>query len=368
MSDVVNTAEILPQMTQVAIDMLEAIDHKPFKQRAKEIAKTLLGRDRASDRDPLFWPAGFLLLGLTAIAEFSRTGIAAEIGDRCLQAAKMYLDRWSSRGQQVSYTDDALAGCAMIACYRLAGEEAYLTMADAVYAYLMKAPTDAEGSVIYHPSGGNRCIYADGTGMVVLFLSEYALVRDRARESAFRLAKLQLANYRKYGMDEATGLPYHGYELCADGSAERKGLVGWGRATGFLLMGLAGYGKATTDPEIASFTKDLFSTVLKYRRRDGCFPWHLQSTNAHVDTSATAMIGWALAGSREWLSELSSVDEGKTGIRDIAAGLTAYVKDGTMTESLAECVDFGEHPQRYGVYPWGQGAALAFLSQFHRKG
>jgi hypothetical protein len=35
--------------------------------------------------------------------------------------------------------------------------------------------------------------------------------------------------------------------------------------------------------------------------------------------------------------------------------------DGRVGQTLAECLDFGNHPQVYGNYPWGQGAALIYL-------
>ena len=404
MSDGVNTTEIMPQMARVAIDMLAAIDHKPFKQRAKEFAKTLLGRGRASDRDPLFWPAGFLLLGLTEsdIPEARETAV-------------QYYRRWCDKKIPVRYADDALAGYAALRLYEETGDASARETAVTVYQFLKDAPRDAAGSIIYHPSAANRCVFADGAGMTALFLAAYG--RHDGRTAAYErlpgadqpvgdtgltvsgFAALQLDNYRKYGMDERTGLPYHGYLLReANGGAsenaageattdvflsEKKGIIGWGRAVGFLLMGASAVAAMQRDDDAAEpekhsdhiagaadIARTLSAAAHAAIRPDGLFSWQLTAPEGHVDTSATAMIGWALAQMETEIADrtASTVTQKATltersGIDRMAEALRDYVtSEGRMTESLAECVDFGEHPQRYGVYPWGQGAAMAFLS------
>ncbi len=365
--------ELTDKMTRASIDMLQKIRHKPVSQRGRDFLKRLLGRGRASDRDMLFWPAGFLLLGLV------------ESGDpEAKAAAARYFEHWVGRKEPVRYADDALAGYAALRLYEETEDAAARETAEAVSRFLCDAPRDAAGSIIYHPSPANRCIYADGTGMTALFLAAYGQhdgrtpgrellagadqpVGDTGRSvSAF--AKLQLDNYRKYGMDDRTGLPYHGYLLkeAPDGdlTSEKKGLIGWGRAVGFLLMGEAGICAAGVEDD----RKRLLSAVSEDLRPDGLFPWQLTNPEGHVDTSASAMIGWALSrmetepgSSREGSETASSVKEM---IRQLTGGLSKHVTpEGLLTDSLAECVDFAQHPQRYGTYPWGQGAALAFLSR-----
>ena len=41
--------------------------------------------------------------------------------------------------------------------------------------------------------------------------------------------------------------------------------------------------------------------------------------------------------------------------------LMTMIRDGKVENTLAECIDFAQHPQVYGWYPWGQGAVLALL-------
>ena len=347
------TVTDLRGMAVKSMEMLAAVPDRSVKARAKRAAKRFLKRSSASEKDPIFWPAGFLMLGLAGYAEAFPDDEAAA---GCLDAVRERLEEWKKDGGKVRYADDSLAGCAMLMCHRLTGESCYMDMADGICEYLVdEAPKDAEGALIYHPSPVNSCIYADGTGMSALFLSGYAAAGGKDGDKALELAGRELASFMKHGTDEQTGLPYHGYLLTDGGSQEKKGLVGWGRAVGFLLMGMSSYCGITDDPEIKEYYETMTAAALKRQRADGCFPWLLTAADGHVDTAATAMIGWALANTGNGQHERETMS--------IAAGLKRYLKDGAMTEALAECVDFGEHPQRYGCYPWGQGASLAFFSR-----
>ena len=49
---------------------------------------------------------------------------------------------------------------------------------------------------------------------------------------------------------------------------------------------------------------------------------------------------------------------------NILEGLLPLIGDGVVTGSLAECVDFGNHPQNYGHNAWGQGAVLAAFARY----
>ena len=47
--------------------------------------------------------------------------------------------------------------------------------------------------------------------------------------------------------------------------------------------------------EINKYFNELIATVMKYQRSDGSFSWQLQAIDGHEDTSASAMIGYALS-------------------------------------------------------------------------
>ena len=59
------------------------------------------------------------------------------------------------------------------------------------------------------------------------------------------LAVLQIVNFLSYGMDGKTGLPYHGYDMT---DSCKYGIIGWGRAVGWLLRGMMGCTRALIHP------------------------------------------------------------------------------------------------------------------------
>ncbi len=395
------TEQELRQLQARCGEMLSLRLHPTVADRMKRAVKTALGRAGANEQDPLFWPVGLLLMGLV---ESGRALRDAEV----LRQVYAYLQDWLRRDGTVQNTDDALAGVAALRLHTAcAGHETLRDLpgelpqeiASRIYAFLKEAPRDTEGSLYYHPTPSNSFVFADGAGMTALFLTEYARFIDtvtgdgQTAGQADALARTQLINYRRNGMDTRSGLPYHGYRLLpvtsgepspaagsmhcengvdtrsglpSDGDAsytavsgtpssdrtpltdssgrritEKQGLIGWGRAVGFLAMGgLPG----------------LIETALQYQRPDGFFSWYLPALEGHIDTSATAMLGIAMAAAPDCAAYESALAR-------MEAALLTRLDNGRILDSLAECIDFAEHPQRYGVNLWGMGSALLFLSQ-----
>lgn len=311
---------------------LAHINDTTAAQSLRKALKRLAGKSVAAP-DPIFWPAGMLMLGLVE---------AGKVEVTCL-------DAWISAGARVMHTDDALAGYVLVRLYELTGERKYLDAAEKTCAFLLSAPKDEERSIIYHPEIGenNRIIYADGAGMTALFLA--ACGRITQETEATELAQAQIENFLRHAMDEKTGLPYHAYDLA---SGEKLGIVGWGRAVGWLMMGMSELknGDRGDSSAVTSSWNRLAQDVLSYLRADGSFAWQLPAMEGHADTSATAMIGWAM---------LNAGEDHDASIRDY---LLSQTHDGVVTGALGECIDYGQYPQQYGVYPWGQGAALAYLA------
>ncbi len=331
-------------LIRVSAGYLLALQKQEPVRLIKDRLKKLLGKDVRS-RDELFWPLGMLLLGLL------------EAGEE--ESVRTFFDKWISRGKPVLFPDDALAAYVLVRLYETTGQEKYLEGADAAAEFLRTTERDPEGAIVYQPGKPVQNILADGAGMTALFLHRYGICRSDAE--AVRDAEKQLRCFFRHGMDEKTGLPYHGYDLK---SGERKGLIGWGRAAGWLLMGLAECGmtevQETQDPaDPDADGAGLLKTVLDYRREDGLFPWHLPAEDP-ADTSATGMIAWSLL-------QVQEPEKYRPEIIELLEGLTGQIHDGIVEGALAECVDLGVHPQKYGHYPWGQGAVLAALAGASRE-
>ena len=399
---------------------LDSIMEVSVKERLKDMAKSAMGRSVRS-KDPMFWPAGMLMLGLVEArglivrecfdkAETFIVSTERTIGDieaAILRHVKLWRDGYRSK---IDYIDDALAGAALLKLYvqgkdapasggmensgsghcksgqeicagKYAMSSEILDMcrfaADRIYEYLLNAKRDLEGTIVYNPGRNAANVFADGVGQTSMFLALYGKVFGNRQ--ALDIARTQLVNYMKFGSDERSGLIYHGYSLEKnhDGNLKvtKKGLLSWGRAAGWLMMGLSEYvtaasehgepGQGDSDDLLVNWYKELSATLLSYQRSDGCFSWQVQATDGPVDTSATGMILYGLGSFYEGKdrSKANGNEEYKDGISLALPGMLGNISAGRVGNALSSCDDFGVHYQSYGHYPWGQGAVLAALSK-----
>ena len=302
--------------------------------------RLLFGR-KIPKKDFFNWPVGLLLLGLWEAGE--------------TESVRRYFDEYLKKQEIFLRVDDALSGYVLVQLYRETGEETYAEAAHRLYAFLQEAPANAEGSLIYNPQAKNNAIFADGAGMAAMFFACYGMAFQK--KEALRRARGELLAFRAHGMEEDPFLPCHGFIL--DENA-KKGVIGWGRAVGWILMGLSVYLQETAavpDEEVRAFYRALCKSALTYEKDNGLYPWQLKQDEEKTDTSASAMIGFSyLYGGMVTDPRFQeAADRCFTTLYDEAT-------DGVVNGALAECLDFNNHPQNYGHYPWGQGAALAFLS------
>lgn len=326
------------------------------------LAKKMAGRDSGT-WDPVSWVPGMLLLGLL---EAGRTG-----------AVQRYLDRWMEDGTQVLRVDDALTGFVLVRLWEETREDRYRKAADEVWHFLQKAPVTKGGALIYYPSRTSS-VFADGVGQSALFLSRYGSVFQET--AAGEMAAAQLLQFLHEGFDRNTGLMYHGYQAQPK---LKQGIIGWGRAAGWLLMGWSGYlscyanrkvrqtadGMATDTvagrtAELMAAFRELTRNVCRCQRKDHLFSWQLEAVEGPADTSATGMIAWSLESALEAGVPCDFRDDDAI---ELANALTNQINGGKVYTCSGECIDFGQYPQVYGSYPWGQGAVLAFLSLVQKR-
>lgn len=360
---------VIQQLAGRAEQMLEAYGQAPsMRERCRNLARRAAGRS-VPEQDVIFWPAGMLLLGLVEAGR--------------IDACRAYVDAWIAEGSIVRHTDDALAGYVFLRLYEATGETAYKDAADAVYQFLLQARTDSKGAIVYNAARENSYVFADGVGQAAMFLSHYGTVFARAE--ALALAAMQISLFSQYGMDAATGLPYHAYEAS---SRTRLGIIGWGRAAGWLLLGTSQYvadcasrqqaGEGTIDADtefhgaarlantdcardaaVMAIHRSLVDAVQNYVRKDGTYSWLLPASEGPQDSSASGMIAYSVVKSLR----AGNVDgDTENMIADTAMALSDFVNGDRVYGCSAECIDIGEYRQQYGCYPWGQGAVLAALA------
>ncbi|MCR5669729.1 MAG: glycoside hydrolase family 88 protein [Butyrivibrio sp.] len=362
---------------------LDEIKKYSLGQRAKDMVKSAMGRS-VRTKDPMFWPAGMLMLGLaeaekhiisglfdqqlvtenlTSAKAESASSIPATLIPGIEGAVKRHLSLWSNKfGGKIDYIDDALAGAALLKFYELTEDEEFKDAcagaAKRMYEYLKTAPRNEEGSFIYNVGRDSSNVFADGAGQTAMFLSLYGRIFEDP--GAIELARVQLERFRTYGCDDRSSLCYHGYSITSDGETKKKGVMSWGRAAGWLIMGLSEYVECSraagveTASEIEKWYRNFSDALISYQRFEGGFSWQVQAVEGPIDTSATGMILYGLDAENEQITDCRE---------KASEALKLSIKDGKVYDALSSCDDFAVHYQTYGNYPWGQGAVLAAVSR-----
>lgn len=349
------------------------------KTKCKRFIKKYILRKPTITEDLIFWPTGLLAAGLVQCLEDiqgkhqmqeksdKQDGIvqAAVVQNQIESALSKYFNRWQKKGCPVTYLDDLLAGEVFLKIYEeyrqtkkangmidAENAEKYRQAIDKFADYILTYPTDEKGSFLYRANQSNSYIFVDAIGQVCPFLYEYGRIFDKPE--SMELAVKQITNFLTYGMDAATGLPYHGYEI-ADGI--KYGIIGWGRAVGWLLRGITGC--MTTSYGASVLRKpyqELMDAVLAYQRKDGYFSWQLQALEGPADTSATGMICAALKEGI-YLGILTG-DRYTEALNKGICAMKKSTRQGKVYDCSGECEGFSQYPQRYGAYVWALGTAL----------
>lgn len=346
------------------------------KEKMKRLIRGSILRQKLAPADRFSWPNAMLGEGL--LTAFEATGER-----KYLLAVTDHLKRWESAGFPIHYVDNIMNGSLALWIERLlaqadeeqlnAARKKELTAlcgsaAGACAEWVKRAPKTQQGLLVYraqHPDW----LFADTLGMVCPFLCQYGARKNE--EELFALGIGQLQAFLKRGMDERTGLPYHGYD---EKTGMKYGIVGWGRACGWLMKGLVGSlpwipADCTEYPGLEAAFVALAEAVFLYQRADGGFSWQLPALEGHRDSSAEGMIGAAVAaGIRAGVFGRKEGKEGGTGssaeelLPCLKSALEQSVSDGVVRDCSGECAAFAEYPQVYGSYPWGTGSALELLA------
>lgn len=400
----------LTKMSDRAGELLFSYPAVTTSEKGKRLVKKILFRQKIAPLDAFSWPNAMLGDGL--LAAFSATGEQKAFLDTVV-----YLEQWAKKGCPIHYADNIMNGKLAMWVEGLmehtpSGDSTAPTapgnvpegvktkkkmhpgqgglqkscreILDRCADWLRQTPKTAEGILPYRPQHPDW-IFADTIGMVCPFLCRYGA--QKGDVALLRLGIRQMQVFLERGMDRASGLPYHGYE---ERTGMKYGVIGWGRACGWLLKGMADSLPWLTGQKkefaglLLSYRK-LAAAILDFQRPDGGFSWLLPATEGHRDTSAEGMIGAALCsglrmgyfqdtgtvGSAMALEMAQENPERIPGeekrvqeaLTRLSGAMEHSLEDGVIRDSLGECVGFGEYPQVYGVYPWGMGSALEFFSE-----
>lgn len=349
--------EQIERLEAEAIFVMLHYHERTGKQKVKDMVKRASGR-YVPPKDYISWPTGLIANAFMENCDRWKNK------EKVLAALEAYFDRWIEKGMPIYYMDDVLCGMALLTLYKMTGKERYKAGVDKMADYLYtieENDADAKGSLPYRPSQKNFHIYVDGIGMICPFLCKYGV--EFKDDRAVQLAVKQIKNMLEYGMDENIFLPYHGYMY---ESRIKYGIIGWGRAVGWLLMGMAGIlcflPKEHSDYRyIKGEFERVVSSAYRYQKENGAFAWQLEAVEGPEDSSATAMITSAV------LKGICAgiIDEGKDiygeKVKKAAEFLAGCENGGRISACSGECKGFSEYPQIYGAYPWSLGPGLEVL-------
>ncbi len=375
----------IQEMIKPAAAMLDTYPVVTTKQKIKQWIKTCVPGMTPEKAERYSWPQALLAMGLLQAYEQTKDKTA-------LSSVFSYLRRWKNSGYPISHVDHVMNGSVALWTEEILTREKREDAeslealwicregADICAGWIKAAKKTADGILAYrsqHPDW----LFADTLGMLCPFACRYGV--QKQDKELLNLGIRQLELFFQKGMDEKTGLPYHGYD---EKIGMKYGIIGWGRACGWMLLGLsqsilwiseqpAGAEQAEQSaacPSSRSVAREgcnrllllqqqLLDSVFAWQRPDGGFSWQLQAQEGHRDTSAEGMIGYsaflaaeraAVQRSEQWIPALSR----------LAAIMQTSIQKGYVTDCSGECKGFAEYPQVYGTYPWGSGSALAFLA------
>ena len=350
-----------------------------LKQHLKDLVKKYILHRELQITDMIRWPKGLLLLGIL------------RAGD--IETACEYLDRWIESGADITSIEDVLAGQMLLELAENQHDKSqsaisisdrrisvYTECSDNMAKYLLSYECDEEGSLPYSIKAHNEHIYADSIGMICPFLMMYGI--KNGQQKYINMALQQIDNFMKNAIDDKTGLPYHGYRYK---DHEKYGIIGWGRAAGWLMMGMSGCLRAADIKErkimagqsadledrnemseLKQYYADLANVLIDYQREDGLWGWNIADTDSQTDTSASAMILYSLSQ-----YPMDKENAGISGTSEVLQrgmhGLERYItKDGKVMQCQAECGGFGIYPEKFGSYPWSVGMTLAFFASMRK--
>lgn len=317
-----------------------AYPERSQKEKIKRMVKSCLRPDTVS-KDTLFsWPQAMLTMGLL------------EIGERDFVGS--FYQKYIDKGCPIRNIETCMHGQILLSLWESCEDKekkiAYKETIDKLYQYLESRYEKYEETIPYNENHSTY-ILVDGIGMVVPFLSKYGRVFQN--EKALEMAGKQLERFWNLGMDSVSGLPYHGYD---SRTKMKYGIIGWGRAVGWLLWGIAD-SLEYFPIEIQSVWQErlerLLDKSMEYKRPDGGFSWQLQAVESYYDSSATAMIGVACKKSQSYTTYTDAIEQ----------SLENYQENGKILGASAECIDFAQYPQVYGSYPWSVGSYLRLVSK-----
>jgi rhamnogalacturonyl hydrolase YesR len=329
---------------------IKATKRKP-KQLLKDIIKWFLFGYR-NNKDNYFWDRGMIAFALV-------NDIYIFNNAKSIQVLRKYFNSWNKKNIIIDHMLNAY-NYVIFKKYIESGSKTdfYESYFKDFNKFIDGYPKDRYSSLVYSKNISDQ-VLIDTIGLSCPYLSLAGVIEKRFRD----LGMAQIDNFFKFGFDNLSNLPYHGYN---SNSLEKLGIIGWSRGVGWILIGYVKLIMSLDNSSSDYITHQnrfelICNNVLTYQRENGSFSWMLPAIEGHEDTSATAMISYAILNA---ISMKILKEELIAKVEKSIDFLLGNIDNDNVKNSLAECKGISEHPQKYEKNKWGLGATTLALSEF----
>ena len=217
----------IQEMIKPAAAMLDTYPVVTTKQKIKQWIKTCVPGMTPEKAERYSWPQALLAMGLLQAYEQTKDKTA-------LSSVFSYLRRWKNSGYPIAHVDHVMNGSVALWTEEILTREKREDAeslealwicregADICAGWIKAAKKTADGILAYrsqHPDW----LFADTLGMLCPFACRYGV--QKQDKELLNLGIRQLELFFQKGMDEKTGLPYHGYD---EKTGMKYGIIGWG--------------------------------------------------------------------------------------------------------------------------------------------
>lgn len=278
----VNTLEI--SILAASMSLIRSKKSKMFWNTGglySKLGKVIRRQANESEFRNFNYPRGYLLFGLTEY--LIKTDNKTELIELKAIFDKYYITNKGGFLFNFNKVDQAPFGLAALNLFRVFKEEKYKIFADNIYSFINHKYSRHK---LVHYRENSKCELNDTIGMIVPFLVRYYQFSNIS--DALKIAENQINQFIKYGVDDKTFLPSHGFNLKTN---VKTGSSNWGRGIGWYFFGLKELFELN-----GSFKYEyegLCSTLKKLRNEEklwGQFP----GSNDNFDASTSTMFIYCL--------------------------------------------------------------------------
>ncbi|WP_420935759.1 glycoside hydrolase family 88 protein [Alteromonas sp. A081] len=299
------------------------------------------------------WPYGVLSKGLCLVKTEWSSNVQLTLAKYC--------DDFSDSGLNITSVEECMVGETILHMAELHQNRKWATAADRVANYLDSEFKKTPHAISYLGNQEALC-FIDSVMMICPFLIKYGVANQKERFIEFGLR--QLSDFLTYGMDINSNLPFHGYNPSKNNIP--VGLVGWGRGTGWLVIGLLDSTLALPKDHAwrsqgLEHIERLANTISRYQIESGGWESLLNRSGTY-DTSATIFLSYFIL--KAVRANVLPISYAKNIKKSVDSLKECIWKDGTVDLAQGNCISMTHMSNTFSPQPFVQSmAAVVFELQ-----